>query len=323
MPGEGKVLLKKGQPVSPEDVLARVEAVSEPLVFDLPRLLKAKKPFSSKHLLKKPGEKVKKGDRLVCLQSFLFGKRILIAPSAGQIEELKESSGKLVFRPALKKEISFPSLFWGEAVKVGKKEVTIKTQFSDVFGVLGSGQASGELILGAGEGESSEPGIFVFQESPGRATLEKLKIRGAVGVICGGVHWRVFESCRRRGMSLLVTEGLGRLKMGDDLWSLFQKYQGRLVLLDGEKKRLRIPLEKKEAQGGGKEVGEKEEKELKKGDRVRLTGEPGPIGIQGQVVEVAGEKARLDSGFKAVVVKVKTEEEALDVPLPNLEILAA
>lgn len=314
---------KKGQSVRPEEVLARGKVVSEPLVFDLGRLLKAKKPFSAKHLLKKPGEKVKKGDRLVCLQSFLFGKRILIAPSAGQVKELKETSGELVFQPALKEEINFPSLFWGEVAKVGKEEVVIKTQFLDVFGVLGSGRASGELILGEGERESPESGIFIFQDSPGRATLEKLKIRGAAGVICGGVHGRVFEGCRRRGLPLLLTEGLGRLRMGDDLWSLFQKHEGRLVLLNGEKKRLRIPLEEKEAKGAKKEAGKETEKELKKGDRVRLVGEPGPIGVQGKVIEIAGKKTPLDSGFRAVLVKVKTEEEVLEVPAPNLEILVA
>lgn len=324
---EGKPLVKKGAAVTPEKVIARVEVGCQPLVFDLPGLLKAKKPFSAKHLLKKPGEKVKKGEPLVRLRSFLFGTRTLIAPRAGQIKELKKSSGELIFLPETKQEVAVPSLFWGEVVKVGQEEVVIKTQLLEVFGVLGSGQAFGKLILcGAGESnlaflsqEDGGQGIFVFEEGPSRATLEKLKICGAQGVIVGGVHGQDFDGCRRRGLPFLVTEGLGKLKMAADLWAVLQGHQGRTVFLEGEKKRLRIPLEKKEAKKEAQEVDQ--ERELKKGDRVRLVGEPGPIGCQGKVVAVGAKESRLESGFKAILVKIEAGEEVLEIPANNLEIL--
>lgn len=327
--GKAKVLVKRGQQVDPQKMIARLEIGGEPLVFDLPRLLKAKKPFTEKHLLKKPGEKVKKGDRLACLQSFLFGKRILIAPRSGEIKELKESSGELVFLPETRQEVAVPSLFWGEVVKAGKEEAVIKSQFLDVFGVSGSGQALGKLILcRAGESrfsfpdqEDLESGILVFQDSPGRASLEKLKICGAAGVICGGLHWRDFSGCQRRDLALLITEGLGKLRIGQDLWEVLQEYEGRPVFLEGEKKRLRIPLEKKEARRGEKEAAR--ERELKKGDQVRLVGEPGPIGAQGKVVEIEAKKTRVESGFKTVLVKVKTDTDLLKVPAANLEIAVA
>lgn len=326
--GEGKILVKKGQSVVPSDVIAKVEIRGKPLIFDLPQLLKAKKPFSKKHLLKKIGERVEKGEKLVCLKSLFFGRKTLIAPCGGEILEFKESSGQLVFQPETREEVQVLGLFWGEVEKVGKNEVVFKTSFVDILGVLGIGEASGKILICRdrvdcfslfSKKDSLKEEILVFEENPGRAALEKLKIRDASGVICGGVHFRDFQSCQKRKLPLLVTEGFGKLKIGEDLLGILQKYEGRRVLLEGEEKRLRIPLKKEEI----RRIKQKEtkERELKIGDKVRLIGEPGPLGVQGTVEEIGRNKVVLESGFKAVLVKVKIGKETLEVPSSNLEVI--
>lgn len=331
--GEGEVLVKKGQTVEPGDVIAKIKVEGKPLIFDLPQLLMAKKPFSKKHLLKKKGEKVEKGEKLVCLKSFFGGKRTLIAPCGGKILEFKENSGQLVFQPGAKKEAQIPSLFWGRVEKVGKEAVVLKSNFLDVFGVLGVGEAFGKILICNDQlsspslfdrGDSLKEKIFVFRGSLGGATLEKLRIRDAGGVICGGLHLRDFQSCRKSGLPLLITEGFGKLRMGDDLLEILKEYGGKTVLLEGGEKRLRVPLNRKET--GNTEtlkITKGAERELEKGDKVRVVGEPGPIGAQGKVLDMGKKKTMLESGFKAFLVKIKAGDEVLELPSNNLEILSS
>lgn len=330
--GEGEVLVKKGQVVKSNDLIAKVKVREEPLVFDLPQLLKAKKPFSKKHLLKKKGEKVEKGEKLVYLTSFFGARRTLIAPCEGKILGFKENSGQLIFQPEAKEELQMQSLFWGQVEKVGKETVVLKSNFLDIFGVAGAGEAFGEILicdnqlsnpsLFDGEGLLKEK-IFVFRGSPGGATLEKLKIRDAGGVICGGLRFRDFQSCRKSRLPLLIIEGFGKLRIGGDLLEILKKYEGKKALLEGEERRLRVPLEKIDGQTWGKETETETEteRELKIGDKVRLVGEPGPVSVQGKVLEIDKKKTLLESGFRAVLVKIKAGDEVLELPSNNLEII--
>lgn len=326
--GKGEVLVKKDQKVAPDDVIAKVEVGGEPLIFDLPQLLRAKRPFPKNSLLKKIGEKVEKGERLASFKSLFLGKKTLIAPCSGLILEFKEDSGELIFQPETKEEVQMPGLFWGEVEKIKRDKVVLKTSGVDIFGFLGIKEAIGKILLC--REQTSELSLFrenslrgkilVFGESPGRAALEKLKIRGASGVICGGVHFRDFQSYQKGELPFLATEGCGKIKIGDDLLEIFQKYEGRDVLLEGEKKQVRIPLRKEELKSIKKTEAVKE-RELKLGDRVRLIGEPGPVGAQGVVIEIGKKKVVLESGFKVVLVKVKVDDEVLEVPSENLEII--
>ena len=327
--GEGKILVKKGQKVAPDEVIAKIMVGGEPLVFDLPLLLKAKKPFPKRNLIKPINKKVEKGEGLACTKSLFFGKKTLIAPCSGKILALKEETGELIFQPEAKKEVQVPSLFWGEVESVEKDQVVLNTSFQDILGTVGLNQAFGKILICQDQAEcfsflkkkdSLQNQVFVFFESPGRAVLEKLKIRGISGVVCGGVHFRDFEGCQRLELPLLLIEGFGNLKLGEDLFRVFPKYEGREVMLEGKKKRLRIPLKEEEVKGGreGKEV---KERELKVGDKVRLVGEPGSIGVQAKVVEIGKRKVVLESNFKAVLVKVRVGQKTLEVPSNNLEII--
>ena len=315
--GEGKILVKKGQKVRKDQVLAEFFTEGEVLVFNLCSLLGAKRPVGKKVLLVKIGEEVEKGRKLAQVGSFFFGKKTLIAPCFGKVLDLKKS-GELLFQKKLGAKKKILSLFPGVVEKVGKKGVVLKTSFLEILGVEGKGKGEGKILLVKNkkdlfalfERETLEENIVVFFQTPSRAVLPKLKIKRVGGVVFPGIHFRDFETLA--DFPLILTEGFGQLSLGRDLQEVFQRLEKERALLKG--KRLLVPQEK------GEEKQEEKERELKVGDWVRIVGEPGPIGLQGKVLAI-GKKEQLPSYFTATVVQVKTEKGVMKVPKENVEII--
>jgi hypothetical protein len=177
-----------------------------------------------------------------------------------------------------------------------------------IFGVYCSQEAEGELIIGAGPEEIMGVGqlraghqgkILLTGSLLSRDLISKGTVVGVVGFLAGGTHRRVLTSSK---IPVCVVEGFGKLPLGPDLWEMLSKFKGR---------RVRLAEAKTEEIDG-----------LKSGDQVRLVGDPGPIGFQGQIVGESKSK-KISPGIKIKVAEVKADKlgKKIYVPLQNLEVI--
>lgn len=176
-----------------------------------------------------------------------------------------------------------------------------------VFGVYCSQEAEGILVIGAGPEEIMGVGrlgaehkdkILFTGSLLSWALISKGTVVGVAGFLAGGTHHQVLSFSKA---PVCLAEGFGELPVGSDLWPMLSKFEGRKVKLA--------------------EARTEEANEIKNGDRVRLIGDPGPVGLQGQVVSEPRSK-EISPGIRIKVVEVKVDKvgNKIYVPLANLEL---
>lgn len=328
--GPGKILVKKGAKIVPSDIMGEAKISPKLIVFDLPKLLKVRPAKASDLLLFPIGERVVQDQPIARSQSLFLGKRTLIAPQNGVLFEFERASGSLTFQPEAEGKEKLLALVWGKVDEVEKdRKVVITTNFYEITGVLGRGNAVGNLkVLKTQEERVSHVDIdgtfkgevLVVGPILGKDTFKKAHVLGVAGLVTGGIHFRDLYNQEDNQMAVLVTEGLGKLAIGDDIWRLLKRFEGRTVFLRGEKNLLQIPLEEEVEEKCYPKMEEKK-REIAVGNLVRLIGDPGPIGTVGKVLEIGKKKTKLESGIKTILVKVKIRDKEVEVPVNNLEII--
>jgi hypothetical protein len=329
--GPGEIFVKKGGKIVPSDIIGEAKVPSSPIVFNLPKLLKVKKEKAPHLLLSSIGEKVAYGQPIARSQSLFWGRKTLIAPQNGVLVKFDEKRGFLTFQPEGRETEKLAALVWGKVTGVTKEEkVTITTSFLEITGVLGRGTVSGNLrvlkakdeVVSHLEVEGKFGGeILVAGPILTKDTLKKAQVLEVAGFVTGGVHYRNFSDAEEDQLPVLVTEGFGKLPIGDDVWQVLEHFKGRAVFLRGEEKLLQVPLDEKEIKKEKHEKIKEKERGIAVGDLVRLTGEPGPIGTVGKVFKIGNKEQKLNSGLKAVLVGIKIKEGEVEVPVNNLEII--
>jgi hypothetical protein len=175
-----------------------------------------------------------------------------------------------------------------------------------VYGVYCSEEVSSELAVGAGPDElmrigrlgPEHRGKIVFTGALlTRDLLIKGKVTGVAGFLCGGAHW---EDLGRFRLPVCLIEGWGRLTVGADVWAVVSEFAGKTVRLEGPR------LEKAGT--------------IKPGARLRIVGDPGPVGLQGEALTEAGEE-EFFPGAAMATVEVKTAAGKRRVPLNNVELI--
>ena len=128
------------------------------------------------------------------------------------------------------------------------------------------------------------------------------------------------------GITLIVTEGFGKIDMAARTFSLLHKHQGRQASINGAtqiragviRPELIIPIPGAQPR---KNI-PAEEKGMNVGSTVRVIRNP-YFGKLGTIMRLMAEPARLDSGSKARVVSIRLEdfEDPVVVPRANIEII--
>lgn len=355
--GSGDINVQLGQEVAPLDVIGTSTGTSGFRTIDLTKLLEVKPIEVKKYLKRSIGEKIYKGEILAAKDSSLFkNKKTVLAPSDGTLFSLDEKTGQLRLQFIAKKESVAASVF-GIVEKVDKlrQQVIIKTQVTHVHGVLGSGkQREGTIdFLGQRGGLITAPmigehlanrilisGGFIYKEAIAAAVAN-----GANGIITGGINARDYigmsGSITQKssfgtdiGISVLVTEGFGSLPIGNDIYQILQKYDGKFAILDGNQGVLNLPsfdpqcmirikssqLPPLQGETVIEAVPSLEAHEIKLGQIVRVIAPPF-MSEQGRVVSIDKQPTKLQSGVVAEAVTIETKSRKIAVPYLNLEII--
>jgi hypothetical protein len=248
-PSSGKVLVKKGDSVAADQVLAKGERVVEKeinLVITL--RIPPKKIFD--FLTKSLGSKISQGE-LLAERKGIFGKKQIFSPYEGTLESLSEE-GVLKIKVAQEKvEIKTPLA--GKVTAIGKDNLEISFPARKIVGVWGiGGQALGQLVvLGSQEKEVSlfdikgdlQGKVVAFSGELTPGFWHKAVACGLMGIVCGKLSHEQFSQGLEREASLpLLVVGDGKEGLiKDEIWQTIKASQEKMVVLNGGEKSLLIP----------------------------------------------------------------------------------
>lgn len=351
LPLPGKVLVRPGDRVKAEDVVARTELPGDVHPVNVAGLLSIPPEEVPDALLKKEGEPVKKGEPIAQSKGF-FGlfKSTVTAPADGVIESVSKITGQVILRepPQPVEVIAYVD---GKVTEVIADEgVVVETVASFVQGIFGIGgerigyiepvvenpedELTPDRITEAHRGKVLIGGSFVTAEALNRAVEV-----GAVGVVVGGIddyNLRQFlgydigvaiTGNEQKGITLVITEGFGKLRMARRTFELLTSLAGKKASINGAtqiragviRPEVIVPLE------GEVPVQEKQSEELKEGlvvgSMVRVIREP-YFGRIGKVVELPPELREIETEAKVRVLLLELEDgQVVTIPRANVEII--
>ena len=353
LPIAGDVLVTKGERVSAEQVVARTELPGHVQMIKVAAILGQQPADLPHHMRRKEGERVAK-DETIAFASGLFGlsKTTCPSPVDGVIESVSTITGQVAIREA-PIPLEIDAYITGEVVEVIPREgVCVEAQGAFLQGIFGvGGEAHGTLRLAVSSPEAALVKENLPDEAAGAVliggafvdepTLREAAARGARAIIVGGLDAADLQrflgydlgvaitGSERLGLTLIMTEGFGRMAMAARTFELLARHQGKPCAVNGAtqiragvvRPEIIIPLAREDGESA-QAARDDGDAGLRRGSLVRVIRAP-HFGRWGKIVELPAELAMVDSEARVRVVRVRfaeSAEEAL-VPRANVEMM--
>lgn len=349
--GLGKILVKTGTEVQPEDVIGRSNFTPGFFAINIAQKLGVRPSEGLKFLQRPLGKAIYTGELLAFKKNFL-GKKVVTSPTDGLIEFYDAKTGDLRLK-YLPKEVPLASGVYGcvDYVDPIKGEVLIKAMVTEVLGVFGSGkERNGLLRVLSLDGlvqkdqinDEGRQHVLVVGSVLYADVLKKAVGYGVTGIITGGINARDFKSMgvsidpRRRigsdiGVSVVATEGFGHSPIGEDLANVFKEYEGKFVFINGNISQIILPSNSSDSILALRKIylpvtrapivpPEVSLGGVSVGTQIRIIWPP-YFGAHGKVVAVDKTVTVLESGIATFLLTVETPKQKIKVPYPNVEII--
>jgi hypothetical protein len=352
LPLKGEVLVQVGQAVEPGTVVARTELPGNVQTVNLAAKL-AIDPANVPASLTRPiGTAVRQGEQIAQGKS-LFGllTQRAVAPSDGTLESVSAITGQLILRePPMPVEVD--AYIQGVVTEVLPGEgVIVESQAAFLQGIFGvGGETSGPIAvavsaadetLGAERLRAEHKGCVVVGGSyVSHATLMRARELGVAAVVVGGFDDRdlrqllgvdlgvAITGSEELGITLVLTEGFGRIGMADRTWRLLQAHDGQQASVSGATQiragvmRPEIIVPRPTTRSGADAAGVSTGLEV--GSLLRVIRQP-YFGRIGRVVELPPELQELDTGarVRVLVVEFSDDKSRAVVPRANVELIEA
>lgn len=350
LPLKGEVRVKVGQRVQADEVVAQTFLPGKVEMVNVVGKLGIQSDDLSRLMLKKQGETVKTDEVFVQTKG-MFGmfKTDCRSPIDGTIEQISAVTGQVVIRgqPTALQKTAYAA---GTIVETQDAEsATVEVAGTYVQGIFGiGGEELGPLevvakspddvlkpdvISAAHKGKIIVGGSLVTAE----AVKQAAKV-GAKGIICGGLDdadLRDFLGYElgvaitgeeTLGVTVVVTEGFGRIRMAKATFELLQKRQGLLTSINGAtqiragviRPEVLIPLDQKPVDRSSETD---EDSILKVGTSLRAIRDP-YFGLIGRCTALPVELVKLTSETKVRVLEVEFEDGRKAIlPRANVELI--
>ncbi len=349
LPLKGEVLVKRGDFVKAEKVVARTLLPGNVHPVNVAGLLGTSPQDLPNLMLKKEGEEVEK-EEVIALSKGLFGlfKTEVRSPVKGKIEQISLVTGQVIIRePPIPVEVK--AYFDGIVEDIIPEEgVIMKTTATFIQGIFGVGgekigklkvlvDSPDETLTEAKLKENLEGAIVVGGSFITSEVLKKLEEKGVLGCVVGGIddeNLRKFlgydigvaiTGSEPLKVTLILTEGFGKLEMAKRTFELLKKREGEKCSINGAtqiragviRPEIIIPYPKIE------DI--KEEDALKEGliegTIVRIIRDP-YFGEIGKVKSLPPELKLIETEAKVRVLEVELRDgRRVIVPRANVEIL--
>lgn len=265
LPQAGEVLVSIGEPVSPDEVIARSEDVEQTLTLYVASELGVDNAELSKYVAKSIGSSIKKGDVIARVRRGLRTATVK-SPTDGTLVSVEDSNGTVLVSSSLGKR-DLLSLVSGEVEQIIPDHgAIIRTSGTRVYGIVGFGtEAIGPLVTGVDRPDREltadhvsddwKGSIVLAGMTAGAPALSRLREVGAAGVILGSIpegdlrrfltggqmnqdgfwnpvtaiHGDLSHPSIESPLVIIVTEGFGRRPMTDRIFETLAERSGTNV----------------------------------------------------------------------------------------------
>jgi hypothetical protein len=358
LPLAGEVIVKKGDIVHPDTVVARTKIPGNPTIINLAEKLgiEAGVDEVTTYMTKKVGEWVSKGEILARSSSFFgFFKKEIVSPTDGYIENVSNMTGLVIIRePPISVELT--AYIPGVVVEVIPGEgCVIETPAAFIQGVFGVGGESSGILKVVESGAALDDEMVTEDLSgkvvvaPNSISLEamrravKVGVRGVVTSCIDEKELAEFmgyeigvaiTGAEEVGLTLIVTEGFGQdLPMSKNTLRILKNFNGRLACINGATQIragvIRPEIIMPRADAGGLSLADYDVEDtkaisegLKPGMLIRIIREP-YFGALGYVRSLPPEPQIVETGSAVRVLEAELEDgRRVIVPRANVEIIS-
>lgn len=354
LPLKGEVLVKKGDRVKANDVVAQTSLPGNVVPFKVANKLGVPAEMLGNFLKIKVGDEIKKG-QVIAETKGLFGtgwfKTAVKSPIDGEVESISSATGNAVLRePRIPVQIK--AFIDGIVTEVIKDEgVVVENRSAYIQGIFGlAGETTGQIkMLAKSPVDHLDPAL-ITPDCKGKiivagalCSLEAIKKAAEVGVnaiISGGVDDEDLKKLlgydigvaitghEKIGVTLVITEGFGPITMAKNTFDLLKRFEGQQASVHGftqiragvMRPEVIIPL----PLGEGEQLVAEEPKmsSLEIGSLIRVIRQPN-FGEIGRITELPEILTKVESETMVRVLKVKLNNgKEILTPRANVEVIA-
>jgi hypothetical protein len=350
LPLKGSVDTSVGDTVAPGDTIAKTDLPGNVQMVNIANQLNVDASDVETVMIAKEGSKVSKND-LIAQTNGIFGyfKSSVNSPVDGTIESVSNITGQVVIREA-PIPVEVDAYIRGVVDEVITEEgVVIKSYGSFVQGIFGiGGESRGEIKI-LSENRTSEISVDMIKpEHEGliivggsfislEAYKKALECKVA-GVVVGGFNYYDLEEILGYTLgvaitgseelitSLIVTEGYGKIQMGQQTFDLLRENSGRLASINGATQiragviRPEIIIPSDASSQKDSDENSKKMSGMTEGSLVRVIRSPN-FGKIGSVKELPSELRKMESETMVRVAIIDIDGELIEIPRSNLEVV--
>ena len=352
LPLKGDVVVKKGDKVSSDIIVARTDLPGNVQMVNVVNKLNIAPGEIMDCMLKKEGDLVERGELIAKASSF-FGlfKSFCKSPINGSVESISKVTGQVVLREA-PIPVEIASYVDGIVDDIIEGEgVDVKTWGTYIQGILGvGGEVVGELKIVS---KSVSDPLTVNDITPDlkdkiivggslvtNDVIQKAVKTGVKGIIVGGIDAQDLKDLlgydlgvaitgnEELGITIVITEGFGQVKMAEKTYGIMKRSEGLKTSINGAtqiragviRPEVVIPLmEKYTLEDVLAEEDSKEEMGMDIGSSIRVIRTP-YFGVLGKVKSLPHKLTVMESETKVRVVEVELETgEVAVIPRANVE----
>jgi hypothetical protein len=351
LPLKGEVVVKVGDKVTPDTVVARTNLPGNVEPINVANILGLPPEDVPEHMLRKEGEKVKENEVIAKSKSFfgLFSSECR-SKAEGTVESISSITGQVLIRgnPI---PVEIKAYLEGEVVEVFPKEgVSVSTWGSFIQGIFGiGGETHGEIKIVTKDNTEILTDTLINKECAGKVivggslvtslAIKKAVSTGVKGIVVGGFDDKdlreflgydlgvAITGSEELGITLVVTEGFGQINMAERTFNLLKSKQGKKACINGAtqiragviRPEVVIPyiddIHKKIETEAFENIG------LDIGSPIRVIRQP-HFGRLGKVVGLPSPLQKLESESSARVLEVEFEDKTRAIiPRANVEML--
>ena len=350
LPLKGKVLVKKGDKVKAEDLVAETLLPGKVVPFNMANKLGVQPNLVEQYLKVKAGDEIKAGQIMAETKGFFgFFKNHIKAPIDGEIESISKITGQMLLRePRIPVQVK--AFLDGVVVDIIEEEgVVIENKSAYVQGIFGiAGETTGEIKVLAKNGSDIVKASQIDESCKGKLivtgamvtldVIKKCQEIGVNGIISGGIDDADLKKLlgydigvaitghEKIGVTIVITEGFGEIKIADATFELLKEVEGKKASMHG-KTQIRAGVMRPEIiipipfEGEELVVEEAKMATLEIGSTIRVIREPN-FGMIGKITALPEELTKVESETLVRILEAELENgEKVIIPRANVEVI--
>ncbi len=350
LPILGEVLVAQGGTVEFDTAVARTSVPGGVEIVKLVYLLGVDPEDVGRYMRRKVGDKVEKGDVIAEKKGFLgMFRSVAKSPTSGVVQQVSELTGQVTIAEA-PVPIEVMAYIPGQVEKVLPSEgVIIRTNAALIQGIFGlGGETHGPVVLAVRSPDEVLTVDKIRDEHGGKiivggslVTVEALRrcvSLGVKGVVVGGIEDKdlsdflgyeigvAITGHENVGLTLIITEGFGKMRMSDRTFNLLKRLEGKEAAINGATQiragviRPEIIVPQPEPERGADDF-DVPSKGMEPGMAVRIIRDP-DFGKIGKIVSLPVELQVVETESPVRVLRVELEDgRTVVVPRADVEII--